>query len=438
MNLFWKKLFGKLYSTSKFEEIEHETLEAMKRYDEVEKSVELAEYNSLFHIVKSAKFQENKKILQNRTYKDTEEYRDWRKFEKLNRDPDIKLYHQVLKSEDLRLYLSFKQTPEYELLGDPAKVKASERLQKLKNFERSKEYKTYVRFYNSYKIKEYGDLKEKVSTPEFKKTNEFWADPKRWQTTPEYIQEQRFYHLKKNPDIVFFLKENPERFKRFRSMKDTFRAEFDRNTLDKSVWKFGFHYRTSELKEKHSFANEKQAYTFGKNTIVEDGLLKILTKNEKVTADAWELKKGFIEKEFNYTSDVLQTADAFRQERGIFQAKIRTSGKIHHAFWLGADKKLPFINIFHFDGKYITVGNANKDIYDGVQIKGISPSTPYVYTLIWTKNELVWMINNLEVYRTTSKVPTENMYLGLNSFISEYQNGSIGSLEIDWIRVFGQ
>ena len=74
MNLFCKKLFGKITPTAKLEKNESELITAMHRYAEVEKSVELAEYKKLFHIVKSAKFQENKKILQNRKYKDTEEY----------------------------------------------------------------------------------------------------------------------------------------------------------------------------------------------------------------------------------------------------------------------------------------------------------------------------------------------------------------------------
>jgi len=73
MNLFWKKLFGEITPTAKLEKDEAELKEAMHRYAEVEKSVELVEYKKLFHIVKSAKFQENKKILQNRKYKDTEE-----------------------------------------------------------------------------------------------------------------------------------------------------------------------------------------------------------------------------------------------------------------------------------------------------------------------------------------------------------------------------
>ena len=436
MNLFWKKLFGAITPTAKLEKSEADLILAMNRYAEVEKSVELAQYKELFHVVKSAKFQENKRILQNRKYKDTEEYRISNKFKKLQHSPEIQLYFKVLDSDELKHYLNFKTTADYELLGDKKKVKASDLLKKMKAYEKSKAFKTYARFHNSFIIKEYEELKVKVSTPEFKKTNEFWANEKRWQTTPEFVQQERFYELVKNPDISFYENEKPERFDRFRSWILTFQDEFQWNTLDKSHWNFGFHYKSAKLIEDHSFANEKQANNSGKNVSVVDGILKLETKREKVKARAWHAEKGFIQKEFNFTSDVLQTADKFRQKYGIFRAKIRCTGNINHAFWLGADDKLPNIKIFHFNGRVINVGNANKNIFDGVKISGLNPSQYFIYSLIWTEKELIWMINNLEVYRTASGIPKEEMYLAFNSFISEKQHGTTGSIEVDWVRVY--
>lgn len=436
MNLFWKNLFGGITPTAKLENNETELLKAMHRYEEVEKSVELTEYKTLFHEVKSPAFVENKKTLQNRKYKDTEEYRDVSKLKKLESSADIKLYYAVLKSADLEKFIAFKATPAFENLGDKNKVKESTELQKFKAFEHSNEYKTYTRFHDSYIIKEYEQLKVLTSTPEFKAKNEFWANPHRWQTTPEYVKEQRFYELDKNPDIAFFNKEKPERFTKYRSLEVTFHDEFDWNTLDKSRWNFGFHYKSAKLIGNHSFANEKQANNSGKNVSVENGILKITTKHEKIKATAWDTTKGFIEKEFNYTSDVLQTAGDFRQKGGIFRAKLRCSGNLNHAFWLGTDNKLPHVNIFHFDGKKINIGNANKNLVDGINITGLNPSQYYIYTFKWTEKELVWMINDLEVYRTVSNIPSEEMYMAFNSFIPQKLKGSDGVLEVDWVRVY--
>lgn len=436
MNLFWKNLFGGITPTAKLEKEEADLIQAMHRYQEIEKSVELAEYNTLFHIVKSADFKENKKTLQNRKFKDTEEYRISTKFGKLDKSPAIQLYYQVFKSDILEQYIEFRNSDEFEKLGDKKELKNSEKLQKLKHFERSKEYKTYTRFHDSFIIKEYETLKLKTSDSEFNKELEFWSNPNRWKTTPAYTKEQRFYELAKNPDIIFFLNEKPERFKKFSELKLTFKEEFEWNTLDKSRWNFGFHYRNARLMGNHSFANEKQANNSGKNIFVENGVLNIATKHEKIKAPAWHPTKGFIESEFNFTSDILQSADEFRQKGGVFSAKIRCSGKINHAFWLGTDNKLPHINIFHFDGKNIKVGNASSNVIDGVKVSGINPSKFYIYKLYWFEKELIWSINNFEIYRTSSNIPAVEMYLVFNSFISQKQKGTTGALEVDWVRVY--
>lgn len=436
MNLFWKKLTRGITPTAQIEKEDIELAKAMHRYYEVEKSLELAKYKTLYHEVKSPTFIENKKTLQNRKYKDTEEYRTITKFKKLQNSPSLRLYYQVLGLSELKDYETFKLTPEFEDLGDKKKVKESEKLKKLKKFEHSKAFKTYMRYHNSYIIKEYMHLKEVVATTEFKIANDFWSNEKRWHTTPEYEKEQRFYELAKNPDIAFFNQENPERFEKIKSLKLTFNDEFEWNTLDKSRWNYGFHYKNTKLIANHSFANEKQGNNAGRNISVENDTLKIITKHEKLTGPAWHQEKGFIQKEFEYSSDVLQTADEFKQKEGVFKAKLRCTGNIHHAFWLGSNDKLPHINIFHYDGKQITVGNVTKNIVDGVEIKGLNPSNYFIYTLIWKNNELIWMINNIEVYRTTSNIPTESMYLVFNSFIPEKLKGSAGELEVDWVRVY--
>lgn len=436
MNLFWKKLFGGITSTTKLEKNELELVKAMERYAQVDKSVELAEYKKLYHEVESADFQEKKKTYQSRKYKDTEEFRVTHKFEKLQHSADIQSYLKLLENKDLKEFLKFEKTAQFELLGDAKKVEASTLLQKMKAFKDSKEFSLYTRFHNSFILKEYQELQQKMTNPEFQKSNEFWKNEHRWSLTPEYALEQRFNELANNPDIAFYVNEKPERFEQYRSLKVAFHEEFIWNTLDKSNWKFGFNYVSSKLIGNHSFANEKQANNSGKNVSVQDGVLKIHTKHEKVTARAWDTKHGFVPKEYEYTSDVLQTADSFRLKYGIVRAKIRCTGNVQHAFWLGADTKLPHVNVFHFDGKQITVGNATKTVFDKATITGISASDYYIYTLMWNKKELIWMINDVEVYRTTSNVPQTDMYLSFNSFISEKQHGSTGSLEVDWIRVY--
>lgn len=435
MNLFWEYLFGKISSTDKLEKKEAELVSDFQRYSKIEKSLELVEYEKLYKEVKSSDFIENKKILKNRKYKDTEEYRDSLKFKKLHKMNALKTYYAVNSSKELENYLQFRKTEEYNDLGSKKKVKASEKLQAMKNFQRSREYKIYTRFHDSYILKEYEELKELVGKQEFIERNNFWENAKRWETTAEYLKEERFYELSRNHDIIFYLKQEPSRFDAIRTRVLSFNEPFDWNTLASSRWSFGFCYKSPELLKCHSFANEKQANNKGQNVSVENGALKITTEREKIKAPAWHSTKGFINKEFEYSSDVVQSSESFRQKQGVFSAKIRCRGKIHHAFWLGSENKLPHVNIFHFDGKKIRVGNLNKNIVDGISIKGVNPAKYHIYTLRWTDNELVWSINDYEVYRTTSNIPTEAMYLAFNSFIPEKLHGSTGSFEVDWVKV---
>ena len=187
MNLYWKSLFGGLMSTAKYEaKLQKEAVD-YKRYLLIKESKELEEYNELYQQVKSSSFKELKRTLVSRKYKDTQEYRDMSKFRKLEKNSELKVYFEVLNSKDLADYLAFKETPEFVSLANHELVKKSPELTQLKKFEKSKEYKIYTRFHNSYVVKEYLELKEKVSHPDFQKNNDFWSNPKRWETTKEYL-----------------------------------------------------------------------------------------------------------------------------------------------------------------------------------------------------------------------------------------------------------
>lgn len=440
MNLFWKKMFGGLTNTAKLEKQEAELVREYDRYCEVGKSAEWAEFKELQAKVKSPEFKQNKKMLQTRKYKDTEEYRNITKFKKLQSEADFKKYLSVLSSSELTCFLEFKQSAQYKLLSDPEAVKKSAELQRMKAFERSKEYALYTRYHDSYQEKEYLKLKQLVEQEDFQKRVEFWSNPKRWETTEEYRLDTRYYQLFKNDDIHFYQSTDPKKFDQIKEYQLTFEDNFDWNTLERAHWDTGFHYQSPALMSNHSFANEKQANNGGHNVEVINGVLNIKTRKETVKAPAWEGKgmKGFVEKEFEYTSDIIQTGAHFKQAEGVFRAKIRCSGPIHHAFWLGSSNKLPHVNIFHFNGKNITVGNANNQLFDQTKITGINPNVFYIYTLVWRQKELIWLVNDVEVFRTSANMPNQPLHMVINSFISEAQHGAQGTLEVDWVRVYAK
>ncbi len=442
MNLFWKKTFGKLQATDKFEKQEEELMLAYKRYCDIEASEQLKEYTQLFHLIKAADFKEKKKTLQNRKFKDTQEYRDFRKYEKLHNSRDLKHYYQVLQSPALAEFLAFKQSSEYEKLGNPKEVKADALLQKMKAYEKSKDYKNYIRFHGAFVVSEYEKLKEHVSKPEFIEAKSFWENKHRWQGTQECRTEQRYYELQKTPDISFYESTNPKIFGRLFEWELSFSDEFMTLDLDATKWQHGYYHRSKNLKRIYSFANEKQGNTAGKNVFTDNCCLKIRVIPEPYEGIAWHPQKGFINKQFAFTSGTVNAGDVFQQTHGLFKAKIRIMGanNLNHAFWLGTDGKLPHINVFNYNAGSLEVGSyeaslskvaSNKEI-----IKGIAATDYYIYSLEWTPTELIWRINNVEVFRQTNNVPKQALFPAFSSFISEKSAGGQGHIEVGWVRIY--
>lgn len=438
MNLFWKKLFRLLQPTSVFEQ-KLETIqftsddyesENLLSDERIKDEIELETY------LKSDDFQLKKKLYQTKKYKDTDECRILRQFEKLQNDNAIRLYFETKQSDLLDQYLKFKSEPDSLGLKNLSISEMSDVIEKLKQFEQSKEYKNYSQYHNSLIIREFEELKEKISSAEFQQNNAFWANPNRWETTREFYLEQQYLESKgeksettKKKNKLFFLK-------KYASVYLNFKEDFYWKNLEESRWSAGFHSKNSRFVGNYSFVNERQANNEGRNVSVENGILTIHTVEIPSKSLAWDLQRGFVEHKFDFLSDVIQTSNTFKQKYGVFCAKIRCSGEVHHAVWLKNDKKLPHINLFHFDGENITMGNAGQHKMDQVALRGIDENNFFIYSVEWTPKSLVWYVNNVEVHRTNENIPHESLYFGINSFIPKSKNGTTGKLEIEWIRAF--
>ncbi|MBO7501790.1 MAG: hypothetical protein J6T32_01085 [Paludibacteraceae bacterium] len=436
MNLFFKRLTGQLRSTEWMERRMMAEEERIARYRQVENSPELKEYLELKQVVESKPFQQQKYNLQHTKYKSTPTYETIRRYKELLHDKQLQMYLEMENSQRLKDFLAFRNSENYIKLQSEKEVRNSLELKQMAAFEKSKEYKSYLTYRDSKLPAQFKQLVAEVATDEFKKQHAFWSNPNRWRTTNEYQQEARFKRLAVMADILFYLKQDPAEIADLEKWHASFVDECDWYRFAESKWRAGFAYNNPKLPTQHSFVNEQQAYNGGKNTGAVEGKLQLFTKREKATSPAWDPKKGFVNKEYDYTSDIIQTADTFRQKEGLFMVKLRTEGAIHHACWLGSGEQTPMVSIFHYNGKHITVGNYTKKGFDGTILRGISPKPYYIYSLRWTENELIWYVNNLEVYRTRNNVPKEQLFLALSSFIDEHQRPSEGLLNVAWIRVF--
>lgn len=249
-------------------------------------------------------------------------------------------------------------------------------------------------------------------------------------------KQQKLNELKHHPDVKLYLTIIGGKLYGHRDVYLSFSDDFYREEGKSSPWKPGFFFKNEKLKRHYSFHNEQQAYHSGNNTSIGGGTLQIHTRREALKTLAWHPRNGFIEKNYFYTSDIIQNASGFKQTGGIFKAKIRCTGSIHHAFWLGTEKQQPHINIFHFNGKEVQMGFVHQNSGDGVTLSGIKASDYYIYSLEWTQHELVWSVNNVEVLRSSVNVPWESLFVVFNSFIPVHEEGGEGLLEVDWIRVY--
>ena len=433
MNLFTARLTGRMLSTEKFEKTIYEMQERVKRYRQIEKSPELAEYLELKKIVESSDFQERKNELANRKYKDTQEGRMMKEYEALSNSSAIRRFRRALKDEEFQAFLAFRETEDFRKIKSIKEVLRSAELRRYNMLYYSSYYKNYLKVLNSSELRRLEALEEEVHKEDFQTRHALWADAKRWQHSEQYKTEQRYLELANSDDIKFYYTQREERI----DWAELFRPSFDDDMSSSKNWKPGYGYSNPAMKDGHSRTSERQAYNGGKNTFFVDGRMDLETREESKKAIAWDEKKGFVEQIFDFTSDVMNTKEAFAQESGMFMAKVRSKGAGHHFFGLTTGKlNSPMIALYHYNGKTHQLGLVNGDKTKMVDLSGMFRSAYYVYTFRWTKNELIWFVNDLELLRLPNRLPKEAMFFLAQSWLPMKEKGGEGALRVQWARVY--
>ena len=433
MNLFTARLTGKMLSTDAFEKSIYDMQERVKRWRQIEKSPEMAEYLQLKKIVESSEFQEKKNELVNRKYQDTDEGRKMMAYERISSSLRMKGYNYALESETFQAFLKFQESEEFQKIHSVKERLKSSELRMFNMIYRSAFYRNYTKVLNSPELKQMQELEKEIKTPEFQERHALWADAKRWQHSEEYKTEKRYLELANSDDIKFYYAQREEKI----DWAELFRPAFSDDMSSSQNWKPGYGYANPAMKDGHSRTSERQAYNDGKNTFHVDGRMNIETREESKKAVAWDEKKGFVEHVFEYTSDVMNTKEAFSQEGGMFMAKVRSQGTGHHFFGLTTGKlNSPMIALYHYNGDIHQMGLVNGAKTQMVDLTGMLRSMYYVYTFRWTKNELVWYVNNMEILRLPNRLPQDAMFFLAQSWLPMKEKGGTGKLKVQWARVY--
>ena len=433
MNLFTARLTGKMVSTEAFEASMQEMQQRVIRYRQVEKSPELKEYLELKKVVETPEFQSRKQELVKRKYSDTEEGRKTQHLQKLSGGLRMKGYKYAESLPIFQEFLAFRESEDFGKIASREERRKSPKLRKFYLIYKSQFYKNYLKVLQSQELKQLTALEAEVATEDFQQRNALWEDSKRWLHSEDYKTEQRYLELGKLDDIKFYFAQRAEEI----DWAELFRPAFEDDMSSSKNWKAGFGYANPALRDGHSRTSERQAYNNGKNTFFAEGRMDIETRNEPAHALAWDEKKGFVEHDFEYTSDVMNCKDAFMQQEGLFMAKVRSQGSGHHFLGLTTGKpEQPMAALYNFDGSTHQLGLINGKNSKLAPLTGVLRSMYFVYILRWTSKELIWYVNNMEILRIANTLPKEKMFLMAQSFLPVSERGGEGKLKVQWVRIY--
>ncbi|MFN8241328.1 MAG: glycoside hydrolase family 16 protein [Bacteroidales bacterium] len=463
-----KLLLGMVPATSKIEQEEKALIAEFEKLNSFSESKQLARYNELNSLVNSAGFVQKKKEIESLQYKNSEECSREKEFKSLQKARDLVMYFRTVSGSALKKFRELEgsdKISKYEELkrlvqeaGFREKMKSkefsgSDDAKKLAEFKQldssveikdffkfrdSKEYANFKNIDGSSRLARHNELKDYTASKEFAEKKAYLLDKKRFEKTEEYKELAEFEKLKKDPDIIWYLKvKDSNKFDVLKNRELLFSEEFDGDKLDTGKWLTNYYWGEKLLNDRYSIDTDLQYYTEKDNFEVRNSYLKINTKQQKINGKAWSAASGFTTKEFSYTSGLVNTGKSFRQKYGVFTAKIKLGDpSARNSFWLLGEKAAPLVSICRTTGGKVwfdCIGSNGKTSSTRLGAKYTGDS--FIFTLEWTSSSLTWKINGVEVFVQTENVPQEPMYINLAGGVTKPISG-MTSMEIDWIRVY--
>lgn len=391
-------LFGFYPSTEKYNNEQDTLMSELERLKQIPESESFMEMVELQKKVHSPEFLARKKSIEAEKYKNSEEVRLELQLANLKKTKTIKSY---LKGDSIE--------------NEALKVE----------------------------IERYKELDAKINSAEFiERKNYLLLSPaKKFEQSEEYQIIKRYEELANSDDVKFYFKnKDSKKYDETKKWNLTFSDDFS-DTLDKKKWITKYYSGEKILNDTYALAGDKHFFT-ERNVEVKHKVCTISTKREKITGKAWDTQFGFMQKEFDFTSGIINTSTAFKQKFGKIEAKIcfNASNGVAHGFWMAGEKIVPLIDIARI-AKNLTFSNV-------WGIKGEKPEKKtskmpagkfqnnyFVYCLEWSPGKLIWKINGVTVAAHNGGVPDEPMYLAFSSVVTD-SSASGASMNIDWVRCF--
>lgn len=439
-------------------------------FEKLEKEVNSAAFLNKVASMKKADFNLSAEKKKRDEYKMIKKSRDYKNYVKLSQSSQKRYYDELHGSDkletftDLKTFIqsdefkrqrkeiestNFTDTEEYKTLQKYQELKKSKKIRFYYKFRESKEYKNYLNLHQSDRIKNYEALRDYIESDDFKRFKAYClkSSKKRWMESKEYEILQEFETLKKSEKITWYFNNiESKKFTWYRQWEESFHEDFSAAKLDTKKWMTKYFWGDKMLKDSYSLSRDKHFVSDGKNLHLENGKLHIVTRKETVKGKSWDPVRGFITREFAYTSGLISTGASFRQKYGTFEAKIKINepNDIQNAFWMVGNTMLPHIDVAKA-GKKLVIGNVWGNSREIKSLQRFSDSVGrkrftkdyFIFTLEWLQGKLTWKINGVEINSTTKGIPHEPMYMVFSAGVQKEVNSILpASFEIDWVRCY--
>ncbi|MBW6533512.1 MAG: hypothetical protein K0B11_00750 [Mariniphaga sp.] len=390
----------------------------IKSYLKLEHSKKLKLYRETADSYNLKRFEELKVEIESEAFKKRIDYlKDKKKFEKTEAFKNWSRFKELASSDDIKFFLKFEKSPQLD---------------------------NYYKVADSADLKRFNELSSLIASEDFLKRKAYLEDSKKWGKSEEYAREQKYLEMKKRPHLVKYFKyKGTDAFDFYTYWDVSFEDAFQGGKLDVEKWSTLSPWADKAIGRNYSLPGDLHVYTNGENITCESKLV-IETRKEKVDGMIWKMSAGFIPAEFDYTSGLVSTAKSFRQEDGIFEAKIKFNPvkETVSSFVLQGEKAYPGIYLLEMGAKNrIGISSQNekgKLTINGLDISNLKKGKWYIFTLEKSDNSLVWKINETEVLRLENRHIDFPLHISLFSLVISQVPGSLLPVrfQTEWIKCY--
>lgn len=434
-------------------------------YRKVGESDDLKRFYELDEYVNSPVFKNKRKQIEHLKYKESEYYNREKDYKKLLKAEKLRNYYLIKESQELQGYLKIKETDEYAQYarlrvivttpGFDKKLRPEEyvayrnivahpKIKALILFEKNKRFRHYAEVKATTLPQEFEKLTAYIKSDEFRKNREYLLNKKRYETTDDYKLLCEYEALKKRPDVVkYFSLQSDVHFKNMCRWEPVFEDTFRGGSLDEQKWITRYYAGERFLNDTYGVGDDVQLF-LPENISFTERSVQLNFKKEQIIGKYWDASLGIREKKYEYTSAALSTACAFRQCFGRFEAKIKVNhSSVMPCFGMRGDRDMPHIEIMKFGTNGLQMGkiytSKGKVVNEIMPLKDIHLSNDfYIFTLEWTREKMVWMVNDTVVKEVHENIPDIPMYVFFRLGCNQEPGGKCvpSRMEIEWVRFY--